>query len=377
MHGEGHVRIDVPILHALDDVNRALVVLKGPIKEGALGPVIVAAVGHHAAGEVGGGAIGVAFEVAFAQRVAVLAVAVDAERAVHAVVHDHATRFHAAVAPHEVVDADQTRHGHDGREVRVAEGGRLPRRAAVVGLADEPDASVGPSLRTEPRHCSVDAALFVGAHEVHAVVGFTGAKHRDLGHSIAMGHVVLDEEATQAIGWRHCADVAVVVVGTHVSDDRHAAVLGDVLQRPVTALDDGQPEAEVNLCVAGQAGSAVGGGDGVHGNEHRNGLRNTVGAVDGDTAEHVAVVVDKIASLPRIRIGLRAFVHWSNVVVCAEAARQRHGEHQPYKHERDVPHGQRLRPVQLEHDGSPQHSEPSFFSSGARMVGASCDAEAA
>ena len=84
-------------------------------------------------------------------------------------------------------------------------------------------------MGAEPRHRSVNAALLVGAHEVHAVVGFTGAEHRHLSHGIAMGDIVLDEEATQAIRWRHGADVAVVVVGSDVSDDRHAAVLGDVL----------------------------------------------------------------------------------------------------------------------------------------------------
>ena len=171
------------------------------------------------------------------------------------------------------------------------------------------------------------------------MVGFTGAKHRDLGHGIPVWHVVLDEEATQTIGWCHGADVAVVVVGSDVSDDRHAAVLGDVLQRPIAPLNDGQPEAKMHLGVTGQARTAVGGGDGVHGHEDRDGLRDAVGAVDGHPAEHVGVVVDEVAALPGIRVGLRAFVHWINVVVCAEAAGQGHGQHQPHKHERDVPHG--------------------------------------
>ena len=95
----------------------------------------------------------------------------------------------------------------------------------------------------------------------------------------------------------------------------------------------------MHLCVAGQARTAVSGGDGVHGHEDRDGLRDAVGAVDGHPAEHVGVVVDEIAALPRIGIGLRAFDHRSNVVVRAEATGQGHGQHQPHKHERDVPHG--------------------------------------
>ncbi len=171
------------------------------------------------------------------------------------------------------------------------------------------------------------------------MVGFAGAEHRHLGHGKAVGHVVLDEETTQSVCWGHGADVAVVVVRSDVSDDRHAAVFGDVLQRPVAAFDDGQPEAEVNLGVAGQARTAIGSGDGVHGHEDRDGFWDAVRAVHRHAAEDIAVVVDEVASLPWIWIGLRAFVHGSHVVVSAEAAGQGHGQHQPHKHERDVPHG--------------------------------------
>ena len=124
--GEGHVRVNVPVLHALNDVDRAVVVLNHAVQEGAFSPVVVAGIGDHATGQVGCWAVEVALHVALTKGVRVFCIAVDTERAVDAVVHDHAACFHAAVAPHQLVDANQTRHGHDGGEVRVAEGGGLP-----------------------------------------------------------------------------------------------------------------------------------------------------------------------------------------------------------------------------------------------------------
>ena len=125
--GEGHVRVDVPILHALNDVDRAVVILNHTVKEGALSPVIVAGIGHHASRKVGCWPVHIAFEVPLAQRVSVFTVAVNTEGTVDAVVHDHPSCFHAAVAPHQFVDANEAGHGNDGGEVGVAEGCGLPR----------------------------------------------------------------------------------------------------------------------------------------------------------------------------------------------------------------------------------------------------------
>ena len=124
--GEGHVRVNVPILHALNDVDRAVVILNHTVKEGTLGPVIVAGVGHHAARKVSRWTVDVAFHVALTERVSVFTVAVNTEGTVDAVVHDHPSCFHAAVAPHQLVDANKAGHGDDGGEVRVAKSGGLP-----------------------------------------------------------------------------------------------------------------------------------------------------------------------------------------------------------------------------------------------------------
>ena len=69
---EGHVRVNVPILHALNDVDGAVVILQHPVEEGTFGPVIVTGVGHHASRKVGGWAVHVAFDVSLAKGVSVL-----------------------------------------------------------------------------------------------------------------------------------------------------------------------------------------------------------------------------------------------------------------------------------------------------------------
>ena len=123
---ERHVRVHVPVLHALNDVDRTVVVLNDSVEEGTLGPVVVSCVRYHASREVGCGSVDVPFEIALAQRVSVLGVSIDAERAVDSVVHDGTTCFHAAVAPHEFMHPNETRHGHDGSEIWVSKRGGLP-----------------------------------------------------------------------------------------------------------------------------------------------------------------------------------------------------------------------------------------------------------
>ena len=124
--GKRHVRVNVPVLHPLNDVNRAVVVRQHTVKERTLRPVIVAGVGDHPARQVRCGSVDVPFEVTFAQGVGVFAVAVNTKRPVDAVVHDHTTSLHASVSPHQFVNADEARHRHDGGKVGVAKSGRLP-----------------------------------------------------------------------------------------------------------------------------------------------------------------------------------------------------------------------------------------------------------
>ena len=127
MDGEGHVWVNVPILHALDEVDRTVVILHDSVEEGTLSPVVVSSIGHHAARKISGWSVDVALEVSFAQSMGVLAVPIDAKRTVDAVVHDGSTGFHASISPHQFVNANEPRHGHDGGQVRVAKGRRLPR----------------------------------------------------------------------------------------------------------------------------------------------------------------------------------------------------------------------------------------------------------
>ena len=151
----------------------------------------------------------------------VFAIPVDAERTVNAVVHDHAPRLHATVSPHQFVNTDQARHRNDGGEVRVAKSGGLPWRGAVVRFPNHADLAVRPWLGTQPRHGCIDASLFIGAHQIHAVVRFSGAKHRDLGHAVAMRNVVFYEHFSKPICGCQGVYVAVVVIGSYLGDDRH------------------------------------------------------------------------------------------------------------------------------------------------------------
>ena len=102
------MRVNIPVLHSLNDVDRTVVVVNHAVKEGSLGPIIVASIGHHSARKVGGWSVDVPFEVTFAQGVCIFPISIDAEGTVNTVVHDHAPCFHAAVSPHQFVHANQT-----------------------------------------------------------------------------------------------------------------------------------------------------------------------------------------------------------------------------------------------------------------------------
>jgi len=154
---------------------------------------------------------------------------------------------------------------------------RLPGRAAVVRLADEADATVGPRSLAEPFDRGVDAELLVEPHQVHAVVRLTGAEHRDLRNPIPMGDEVLDEEAAQSVGGCQRIDVPVAVVGADFGDDGNRAE-GDAVSGegvvggeriPVAALDHREPQPEVHLRITARSCTAVAEHDVGHVDEHR------------------------------------------------------------------------------------------------------------
>ena len=74
-------------------------------------------------------------------------------------------------------------------------------------------------MGAKPRHRSVNAALLVGAHQVHAVIGLTGAKDRYLSDAVAVRDVVLNQHLAQPVGWGQRIDIAVAVVRTDLGDD--------------------------------------------------------------------------------------------------------------------------------------------------------------
>ena len=62
---------------------------------------------------------------------------------------------------------------------------------------------------------------------------------RDLGDPEAVRDEVLDEEPAEAVRRGEGVDVAIVVVGPDLGDDRDLASLDDGPSVPVTALDNG------------------------------------------------------------------------------------------------------------------------------------------
>ena len=140
---DGHVRIDVPVVHALNEVDTSFVILKHTVKEIPLGPIIACDfraehVSTHAGARTN--------DVIGTQILIVLFVAVNAVRPVDSVVHDGGPRFRGPVFPHQFLHADESRDGHDGFQIIVVctKHRCLPRRAAVVRFTDECNSAVRP-----------------------------------------------------------------------------------------------------------------------------------------------------------------------------------------------------------------------------------------
>ena len=170
-----HVGVNVPIVHALDEVNAAFVILKNPVEEVALSPVVPGDLGTK---HVGADAGSRADDVIRAHVLIVLFVAVNTVRPVDTVVHDGCPRFRRTVFPHEFFHANKTRNRDDGLQVIMLgpKHGRLPRCAAVVGFADQRYGAIGPWLFCQPSHSSIVPELFGVAHQIHAVIAPSGTR---------------------------------------------------------------------------------------------------------------------------------------------------------------------------------------------------------
>ena len=319
---EGHVRVDVPVLEPVDDVDRPFESLERVREEVALLPVVGSGPAEVVPGHVGGRPGVVALDVALARVLDVAGVTVEAERAVDAVVHDRAPGLHAAVPPHEVVHAYEPGHGDDGGEVLGAGGRGVPWRAPVVRLADGTDPPVGPWLHPQPVDGPLDARLLVVAHEVHAVVRLAGPEDRDLGDPEPVGDEVLDEEPAEAVRGRERVDVPIVVVGAYLGDHGDLAALGHGPSVPVAAVDHGEPQPEVHLRTTGDAGPAIGRVDAGDGDVDGPNLVDLVAPVPRDPGEDVGVVVEHAAPLLD---GREPVVHVTvgGCGVIAEAPRER------------------------------------------------------
>ena len=103
---KSHVRVDIPVLHSVDDVDRAVIVCECLVEETPLLPVVASRPSQVVTREVRPHTCVVAFEVSLTGIPGVLQVTVQTEASVHSVVHYCASSLHASVAPHEVVYPD-------------------------------------------------------------------------------------------------------------------------------------------------------------------------------------------------------------------------------------------------------------------------------
>ncbi len=71
------------------------------------------------------------------------------------------------------------------------------------------------------------------------MVGFTGAKDRDLGHAIPVRDIVLNEHLSKAVGWCQGVNVTVVVVRANLGDDRNLAGGVKGFTFPIAPFNDG------------------------------------------------------------------------------------------------------------------------------------------
>ena len=132
MDREGHVWVDVPVLHPMDDVDGATVILNGSGEEVPLLPVIASCPSEVVTCQVSPNACIISLEVTLTRVLGVLEVAIEPEAAVDAVVHDGAPSLHTAVSPHQVMDPNQSGHRHDCPKILRTHCRSLPWRRAVV-----------------------------------------------------------------------------------------------------------------------------------------------------------------------------------------------------------------------------------------------------
>ena len=171
---ESMVGVDVPVLHAPNEVNAALVIGKHIGQVTTLVPVIVpfcaSNFGTGPSGErvertddivgahphiVGGGVGGCAF--------------------VKGVV-EHGSALRRAVSIEHFLDTNRARDGNDGLEVRRGLLSGFPVGRAGVGFAHQTHVSVGPLLLPQPVNHALDAGLFSESLDVLTVGRLAGAE---------------------------------------------------------------------------------------------------------------------------------------------------------------------------------------------------------
>ena len=167
-----HVRVDVPIVHALNQVNAALVIFDHSVEEITFCPIITC---NFRTKNVGRNASSGPYEIIWAYVLVIFLITVDSVGPIDTIVHDGGTGFRRAVSPHQFLDTDETRDWHDCLEVIMlcSKHSSLPRCAAVVGFSNHANSAVGPILFPKPANCCIVAELLCVAHEVHTVVRAT------------------------------------------------------------------------------------------------------------------------------------------------------------------------------------------------------------
>ena len=192
-------------------------------------------------------------------------------------------------------------------------------------------------MRAEPGHGSIDAPLFVGAHEVHAVVGFARTEDRNLGHTVAVWNVILDEHLAESVGRCEGVNVPVVVVRADFGDDGDLAFWTERFALPITSFNDGHEQAEVNLSISRQSCTAVGGCDGVNRHVHGAHVIQSIGAVHGHASIDVLVVVGKFRPFPRLGVDVGGIATSDDRIVFTHApGKHAGGEEQHHEHRLEV-----------------------------------------
>ena len=197
------MRVNIPILHALNPVDAAVVGAEGFVDVAAL-VVIVVHVGVKLTETVACWTSKEAFENITAHVVQVIAVVVENGPPVVGV-HHLASCLGAAVFVQQRTQCGRTRNGNDGLQVFTPLSGGLPSRRPFVGFAVNGHVAVAPVLRAEPFHRFVNALTLSVTSVVETACALFGGKHSDLRQRIAVRNkVVVDEfpaSRTHHVGW--------------------------------------------------------------------------------------------------------------------------------------------------------------------------------